>query len=465
MRKSAAVTLLAVVSLLVFTGAKRRAAAPPPLLAIPTLNEQRSFEITDLAILQNFPFQRVLDQLVVRSGVNGMTSAQLYRQWFDTQNPKPGLADASAPHCDDFMVDGKPAFNGIPRRCPTSEGALANAPYASTEYFPLALVNRFDLTPPDGSNCGQYRMVYARKAATRPEKLHIIFEATLPNPHPEQGLLGCRDVALFWANLSGDASMTSRRAKLEQFFFDGIPGYAPAVDPANFDGRMNQSGVRTLHFGSTVFQRFYQFRLVKNCSSGSCTLRMVPDVLENVPYGQYFDSQDTSDTARAFRDDFVGQVASLANENADLFEMHVPTRYLMVESNPLDDVNADNSFTFWTNGLKTAEGLAFKARIDAELQRVGSSRTAEDILLRAALRGCNGCHVGVTPGLAGQSDSALRQRFPTNFGDQFFDEAQSFTGPDGERFRPGSAVFFFMPHRQQILRDFLLYGTPPVHSN
>ena len=47
--------------------------------------------ITDLALLEGFTFQRVLDQLIARSGVPNLTSAQLFRQWFDTQNPKTGI--------------------------------------------------------------------------------------------------------------------------------------------------------------------------------------------------------------------------------------------------------------------------------------------------------------------------------------------------------------------------------------
>src|SRR4051794_31105295 len=226
MRKSAAVAVLA---LALLTAAKRRAVTPSI-----GLDARRSFVVTDQVILQNFTFQRVLDQLVARSGVNGLTAAQLYRQWFDTQNPRPGLFDATAPHCDDFMTAGQPSFNGIPRRCPTSEGALAASPFAPDEYFPLAVVNRFDLTPPDGANCGQYRMIFARKNTTRTQKLHIIFEAALPNPHPESGLAGCRGAATFWANLSDIASPYDRRTLLEQFFFDGAAGYAPVIDPANY---------------------------------------------------------------------------------------------------------------------------------------------------------------------------------------------------------------------------------------
>ena len=175
----------------------------------------------------------VLDQLVARSGVPNITSAQLFRQWFDTQNPKPGLADRAGPHCDDFMTDGSPSFNGLPRRCPTFEGALAATPFTSGEYFPIALVNRFDQAPADGSNCGQFRLIFAR-AMPLQQRLHIIMEPVLRNPNPASGLAGCRAVAQFWAGLTNVDSQADRRAKLESFFFDGIAGMPPVIDPDNF---------------------------------------------------------------------------------------------------------------------------------------------------------------------------------------------------------------------------------------
>src|SRR6185369_14143806 len=109
-----------------------------------SLIAERSFIITDKPILEPFTFERVLDTLVARSGAPGLKAAQLYRQWFDTQNPKPGLADPAGPHCDDVLVGGKASLNGFARRCPTAEGALAATPFTSGEYFPIELVNRFD---------------------------------------------------------------------------------------------------------------------------------------------------------------------------------------------------------------------------------------------------------------------------------------------------------------------------------
>jgi hypothetical protein len=144
-------------TLVAATAPGRRHSVLPPQPQVTALDARRSFVITDTALLQGFTFQRVLNQLVARGGVPNLTTAQLYRQWFDTQNAKPGMADPSGPHCDDFTTNGSPSFNSFPRRCPTFEGALAASPFTSTEYFPIALVNRFDQAPADGSNCGQFR--------------------------------------------------------------------------------------------------------------------------------------------------------------------------------------------------------------------------------------------------------------------------------------------------------------------
>ena len=173
-------------------GARRRVVIPGPELA---LDARRSFIVTDQAILDAFPFERVMNALVARSGTR-TTAVRLYQQLFDTQNPRPGLVVRDAPHCDDFSLDGRPAFNGLPRRCPTPEGPLANSdPFARGDHIPLAPVNRFDLAAADGSNCGQYRMIFARKSNSRVDRLHFIFEGVLPNPDRAGGIAGCKAVA------------------------------------------------------------------------------------------------------------------------------------------------------------------------------------------------------------------------------------------------------------------------------
>src|SRR5437867_3169980 len=147
------IALSAAVFISLAAPSRRRSVTPPV-----SLDMRRSFIVTDKPLLEGFTFDRVLDALIARSGVRGLSAAQLYRQWLDTQNRKPGLADPTGPHCDDFSTNGSPSFNDFPRRCPVPEGLLAAQPYAAGEYIPIALVNRFDMTLANGSNCGQYRM-------------------------------------------------------------------------------------------------------------------------------------------------------------------------------------------------------------------------------------------------------------------------------------------------------------------
>jgi len=227
--KRAALVLVAFVLL---AAAARRRAVSPPAVAPVNIVIERSMVITDQAVIEGITLERTLKALIDRAGVS-MTPLQLYRQWFDTQNPKPGMFIADAPHCDDFITDGKPSFNGYLRRCPTPEGILATSdPFTAHEYRTLAVINRFDQTPADGSNCGQYRIIFERKSQSDPRaKLDIIFEGILPNPTPTAGIYACRGAAQFWADLSKVDSPLERRARVEQFFFDGISGYQPLLMP------------------------------------------------------------------------------------------------------------------------------------------------------------------------------------------------------------------------------------------
>lgn len=426
--------------------------APEP---ITSLDARRSMVVTDVALLEGFTFQRFLDQLITRSGVHNLTSAQLFRQWFDTQNPKPGLADASAPHCDDFVTGGNFSFNGFPRRCPTPEGALASMPYTAGEYFPIALTNRFDQTPADGSNCGQYRIIYAKRLAPG-LRLHVILEPVLRNPNPSAGLAGCRPVAQFWADLTKIDSVAERRAKLEQFYFDGIPGVAPVIDADHFS--VTGGGIRTTQIATVnAAPRMYQFHVTKDCSAGDCTLRMTPDILPNMIFGSLFDSTDTSAQAKAFRDAFVEQVPSLAVRNANEFFMDIPKAYVIAESDPLDESKAFEYARPFSQSKTAAPD--FKNRIQAKLTSIGSTLTPEDIVHRAETQNCVGCHFFSGPVGEGV-------QFPHSLdGIQHVTEDGSEPGDGGQRFVISTGMRdTYIPHRMQILIDFLNSGKAPVKS-
>ena len=423
-------------------GARRRAVEPPH-----PLDARRSFVVTDQAILDGFTFERVMNAIVVRSGTR--TSAlRLYQQLFDTQNPRPGRVAAGAAHCDDYLVNGKPSFNGLPRRCPTPEGNLAVTNPFGGDHIPLAAVNRFDMAPPDGSNCGQYRIVFARKTDSTFARVHLIFEAVLPNPAVAQGIAGCRQVAQFWADLSNVNSIAERRAKLEAFFFDGIDGFDPVIDPRHFSAASG-GGIRTMHNANAPLgNRFYQFRLEREGDQ----LVAVPDVLQNMPYGKFFDATYDTETARRFRDAFVAQVSSLAIADSNLAFMNIPNEFLLAESNPGEsELDVVFEVPFVASQL-TTEGRAFSNRISAELRKSGSRLSPTDIVKRANQLSCTGCHF-----------------FRGNVGDlefyQQISEAVVETGDAGPRFAISKTMRdVFVPHRMDVLTDFLRSGTAPPRA-
>jgi hypothetical protein len=460
MRRGTIGTLsIAVLGVILLTAARNRAVRPPT--APTTLNPTRSFEVTDKPIVASFTLTRVLEQLIARSGVQGLTADQLIGQMFDTQNPRPGFVDPDGPHCDDTFTNGVPSFNGFPRRCPTQEGTLAAVQNLVGEFFPLGLMNRFDQAPPDGSNCGQYRMVFAHKETSTDSLLrrHVIFEAILPNPNPSLGLAACRPVAQFWADLSTVDSMDERRARLEKFFFQGLDGFAPVVDAANF---ADPGGIRTLNQSSDGV-RFYQFRMAKQCGSAGCTLRFTPDILENMPFGLLFDGTDTSAQARALRAEFVRQVPTLAIEDLNLMSMRIPREYLTAESNPISDPGVFFFELAFDKGKTTPDGIAFRASIQSELDRVGSKLTPNNVVVRAEEMACSGCH-----GFNGAVPFGGNVKLVIGFiGNPMISEDILADGEAGPLTRYGVDPIVekqFIPHRMQILLDFLRDGTPPVHS-
>jgi len=453
MRKATrALPVLFCVMMLCVAAARRRAITPPEQVQ---LDDRRSFAVTDKAILDGFSFERVLTTLTAGTQTSPV---QLYQQWLDTFNAKPGLVSANGPHCDDFLADGASSFNGFPRRCPVPEGLFANEqPFTPSRFIPIGITNRFDLAPADGSNCGQYRLIFARPSPAFQDMFHIIFEAVLPNPNPAAGLSGCRPVAEFWAGLSAVGSMDERRAQLEMFFFQGLPGFSPVVRAENYGGA---GGIRTSQRTGALGPRMYQFRATRDCTAGDCRITMRPDALENMVFGTLFDAHLDTPQARRFRDNFVTQVSTLAVRDVNEYFMNVPSEFLMAESNPSDTVPLFLVVEPFTQGLSTPAGMDFNNRIAAELTRIGSTLTPSQVVLRADTQGCIGCH-----SVSGPVGEGVEFPRPGN-SRQHLDEHVVENGEGGvaSRFAISPAMQVFIPHRMQVLRDFINSGKPPVHS-
>lgn len=417
-----------------------------------SVDPARSLFVTDPEVMAQFPFQDVMNQIVARASVGAQTSLQLYKQWWDTQNDA-AHAQTQGPHCDDQKTLGQPSVNGFPIQCPRQEGTLAATnPFVGTgpdTYLPIGVVNRFDLAPSDGSHCGEYRVVYGKRSGlTNPlDRNLIIFEARLPNPHPEQGLDGCTDVASFWGDLTNDNNASSRATKLRSFYFTGLPGFAPVIDPAHFFGSENGSGqIRTNQFmsgrpylgGPPLAQQWQlrEFRLTRPCAAGVCRLVVRESSVKNNPFGGLFALSGNS--TQAFRDDFLqNQLPLLITNDINAISLSTPLSFNAGQSSEQD---ASNDY-----GAQLAQNPAFAAQIEARLDQLGRpDLSADNAADRATTQSCAGCHQ-LSPG--------------TNLGGGVVWPASNvFTQIDENRTLSPALTTTFLPHRKQVLEAFLCGG-------
>jgi hypothetical protein len=465
-----------------FSGSSASGTAGTPLTVnfLVGIDSRRSLAVTDEVILEGrFSFQRLMDHLVSQANVPGLTSLQLFRQWWDTQNPAPGEG-FNVRHCDEdagtlngFPYDCRPANRdgGVP-----GEGIQARVnPFTGNEntnpdfYKPIGLFNRFDLAPTDGSHCGEYRLIYAR--AGSPTDLHppplnvprrnlVIFEAVLPNPQPGLGIAGCRPVAEFWANLSR-LDVTTRATELERFYFAGLPGFAPAAHVTHFGARSDSAGkqlgqVRTNQFLQSPWM-LREFQLRHSCQSGTCALEMLPTTDKPNPFGPLFGPNDGGDAGPphpltgAFQSSFPSHVGSLSRNNVNTIGLCTEPRFDSGQSpNALNMATEpfENNYAFHFRAAPDS----FKAAIQAQLPPDGGV-TAEHIVLRAQALSCAGCHQ-----LNNEADIGGGLIWPSSNGFVQVSELESDkeTGPNGERYNISPALeTAFLPHRKKVLENFL----------
>jgi len=291
----------------------------------PPLVTNRSFAVTDPAILAKFSFQRVMNKITA-TGKSTITSLQLYKDWM-----------ASWASCQ-AGVD--PNGYGIDCTRPESQFGAFN-PFAATgpRFVPVALMNRFDLAPSNGADCGEYRIVYALKDSPA-DRGFIIFEARLPNPNTALGLKGCAGVADFWAKQSTVADVATRAGNLERLYFTGITAegltYSPVVTASNYGlgatGAANGKGqIRTNFFADFTEWHLREFKLKKPCAAtASCKLSLAHVTVKTNPAGELF--RGTHANTAAFEASFLKQIPALSRRSAATLAMGIQNAHNEFES-------------------------------------------------------------------------------------------------------------------------------------
>lgn len=435
------------------------------------IDPRKSLAVTDQAILSSFSLFETMNTLMQRGGSASTSftdTRDLFRMWWDTQNEHAHLQfpdDSLLHHCDDPLREAFPGSYACPR-AEGEEATLTNNPFDSAVkdhgqgYIAIGLFNRFDLAAVDGSDCGEYRIVFGRNSGrtNRFDRNLLIFEASLPNPNPAQGLLGCLPVAKFWHDL-GTMSVSARAAALHSFYFDGLPGFSPVVDPANYGAGPSKKGqIRTNQFMAPLPTRpavaqdwmLREFKMTQRCiSSTSCTLRIVPSTVKTNPFAGLFGGTNT--LSLDFQNDFVNnQVALLAEPDINRFNYFPPERFNSRES--------DEQEVFSPSNYRTQTSPAFLAAIAAKLASIPNTTvTATQIVNRAMALSCAGCHF-LSPQSSNNDIGGGQVAWPLSMGFTQISEqnADVETGPDGSRFGISLALKnVFLPHRQAVLATFL----------
>ena len=462
------------------------------------IDTARSLMVTDPTALALFPLKRVLDQLVARAGTNvPQTSLGLYQQWFDTLNDA-AHAQTTGPHCTGTI-------NGFPSECPRTEGILAAtnpfppaAPGVHDDtYHPTALVFRVDLTPSNGSTCGEARIVYAKASSSPVDRNFLIFEGSIPNPSPSSGLAGCLPIAQFWAGQSAISDALTRAKNLEAFYFTGLPaqGNKPLVDPANYGmgggagsyGGGGSGQIRAnlfLPFGRTYFPgspqppqtQFWQlreFKTARACTFGgpigigpvgppvaamqpavtdgsvtplptptpmpiqqSCQLEIHDVTTKNNPSQSLFADVPANAT---FQSDFIAQITPLATQDLATIGMNIADKYNTGES------NSDGRNDYVTGFNPTG---AFASQIAAKLAVLGrTDLTPTNIVDRTTTQSCGGCHQNSN----GKNMGGLP--------DLIWPNSNPFTMIDEQSLLSPALVNVFLPHRKQVLEGFVNNGS------
>jgi hypothetical protein len=434
----------------------------------PTVDARRSLAITDQPILVNFGLQRVLQQIVATSGVAGLTPTALFQQWWDTQNTN-ALAAGLGPHCDDVTdANGNPLLNGYPYTCRATpaEGFQATCdPFASgsaCSYSPVGLFMRFDLAPEDGRHCGEYRIVFAKDSGRTADGAQnrnlLIFEAALRNPHANQGIRGCQKIVRAWADLSSEPDIDKRRIQLEHFYFDGYQEFDPVVSYTNYGENPLAAGqVRTNSFIQPDTPRVWslrEFKIQRPCAP-NCSLAFVPVSDKVNPFGPLFDVASTNPNAAGFQTEFVTQVPRLASADPNLIAMNVSDVFNSGQSQASSAVTETNyPYNFGTGPS------AFRDAIQSALTTLGSSLTPDDIVARAQVTACAGCHrLSNNAGLGG----GVIWPASTGFTHVSEKDADLETVGGVTRFHISDAlVNLLLPHRKQVVEDFLNDVPHPV---
>jgi hypothetical protein len=325
----------------------------------------------DTAAVGNVRLIDAFNALASNGGFTG-DGLRLYNEIFDSYATADQAQLPDAIHCGDELTNGEPTLNGYGIVCNRSERFHVNDVGG---FFATAFVNRIDLAPENGANCGQQRMIFASNSQNR---AFIILEAQIPNPAPELGLKGCLPLAQFWLDQNSIDDPFVRGNRLAQAFLTGHPdlvarGFGPFYTATNLTVGSGQ--IRTNQFDSKPWT-LREFKLALDDSN----LKAIPFPTSESPNGALWNENSGLPQGEACRKSFLSAMQGLMTD--DMNQMS------FVVDQACKDAESQNDFS-----QDYAANLSSGFRQTLADALVGTQLTPDNVANRARFAGsCIGCH-------------------------------------------------------------------------
>lgn len=414
----------------------------------------RSLVVKDAAIVGLFPIARVFGALRATAVEPGElldpseTNLAVFRRWWATFD----RSTATTIGCDSPGID--PQGYGFSAKCPRSpeahffDGVDPLDPASTRRFVPVALINRFDLTPSSAETCGEYRILYSVAGGGARDEGYVMMAFAAPNPKPTLGLDGCLEIAKFWQALTDDPNPASRGSKLEAFYFTDTV-VSPAIVRAQNLGLVRSNGTPALpgrpgqgeynaQLVGSAQQEWHEreFRLRTECPTpSSCTLRFEHIPSPSNPAEELFNG--THAGAAAFRAEMKREVPRLARTSLTKIAMTTSPQFNQFESSPEAGVGAPSSDV----RFKLFADVNIRNDIQTTLTAMGSALTVDNILDRATTQTCGGCH--------------RRSNNVALGGGLTWPASNGFTHISRTGTLSPALTNVFLPRRKQILEEFI----------
>jgi hypothetical protein len=393
----------------------------PSACTVPSLdsiNIDQSLVVHDQATLgTGFEFSKTIGAILQSASLPNDQAAKeafvktILDSFDDTEAENTGLRMSIDPRPDEFALLAKNLLD------PANKHGMV----------PTGLFNRIDLAPKSFADCGEHRIVYSFKAPNNPpfERFFLIFEARLPNPDAATKAPGqkadpkaCVDVAKFWAGLTG-LSAAERNARLQQFYYGGLPGSTgPVVSASNYGDLLGQ--VRSNQFQQQPWL-LREWRVQTNAGTGALSFKV--DTVKANPLAELYSANANGALEpveqEALRQTF--QTELLSKYVKEIVEVdtqaNVTAEDILNGFGIVSDIRKFNEFQSESqNGTDVpAPDPALVSLIQAAVP-AGVSVTGAEVVNRLNAITCQGCHEQAPGQEIGKIGSGPTILWPTTLG-------------------------------------------------